>query len=81
MLTYGSLAMKKKWKNFLQSLPQEKIFLHRDEFAQEYSGSNLELPAILEEQDGNISTLISAQELNSVQALDQLIELMRERVS
>ena len=29
-ITYGPLSMKEEWTQFLETLPQEKVFLHKD---------------------------------------------------
>ncbi|MEP3050741.1 MAG: hypothetical protein ABJP48_13340 [Erythrobacter sp.] len=46
-VTYGTVSMRKIWKKFLDNLPMEKVFHHRDDFAAEYPGHSFPLPAIL----------------------------------
>lgn len=79
-ITYGPLSMKDEWKNFLESLPQKKIFLHKDEFQNMYpSEVDTELPAIFIDEKGEINLFISAQEVNAARNIGDLITLVNNK--
>ena len=79
MITYGALSMKDEWKAFLETLPFEKEFLHRDEFQKEHPEfKNTRLPAIYISQCTVIDILVSAEEINTqkdIVGLKKLIEV------
>ncbi len=76
-ITYGVLTPKEEWSNFLASLPQEKIFLHRDEFASKYPGKkSVALPAVFVERAGALSELITAEEMNKTKTITDIITLV-----
>jgi len=55
-VTYGPLKMKNEWKTFLDALPQEKVFMHRDEFHTTYPDkTDVPLPVILSEEDSTLN--------------------------
>ena len=77
MITYDLLEMKDGWKEFLDTLPQHKIFLHRDEFVKKYSRyAKVQLPAIFIISNGVVSELVSAQEINHKKNIIELKELL-----
>ncbi|MEX1000760.1 MAG: GTPase [Crocinitomicaceae bacterium] len=81
-LTYGSVKMKSKWKEFLESLPMDKEFYHKDEFLEKYPNKNIELPAVLiSEDESDPTTLLSAHQLADAEDLNQLIEMLQEKLS
>lgn len=78
MVTHGTMSMKKEWREFLNALPYNKEFLHRDEFFVKYSDllNKIDLPAILLERKGSVRLLLSAKEINDekdVRGLSSLI--------
>ena len=65
MVTYGALSMKDEWREFLDALPFEKEFLHRDEFQKQYPElESTKLPAIFISQNNSLTPLVSADEIN-----------------
>lgn len=72
-LTYGNLTMKKKWKEFIESLDLEAEFLHKDEFKNQFSDKDIQLPAVLSEEG---EVLITAPEINDQDSLEDLMSLM-----
>ena len=80
-MTYGPVAMRGRWRNFLARLPQTKRFYHRDDFAAAYPDSVVALPAILTRAPGHAPRLlVSAAELDAASGLEGLIEMMRVRL-
>ncbi len=78
--TYGMTGMLNKWRRFIQSLPVEKEFLHRNEFRKSYPEESTALPAVFKNEDDRISALITGEEINVCANLDELIELVDSRV-
>ncbi|MBD2840845.1 hypothetical protein [Erythrobacter rubeus] len=73
-LTYGPVAMRGQWRRFLGSIRMGVQFYHRDEFAKAYPTHSAQLPAILLAEHGNPARmLISADELNDMESLPELI--------
>jgi len=80
-LTYGWVSMHDRWRRFLDSLPNPKVFHHRDDFAAAFPGLAVELPAMLWASDGAApQVLVSATELDALPDLDALIALVEERL-
>lgn len=81
-LTYGWFAMHRPWRQFLDSLPHEKAYLHKDEISQALPGLDIDLPAILvaagSQRPGE---LVSAKELDALPDLEALIALVTERLA
>lgn len=81
-VTYGAVSMKGPWRNFLDSVPNAKRFYHRDDFAADFPGVAVPLPAILTHREGEEPVvLVTAAELDGAQDLAGLIELVRARLS
>ena len=81
-LTYGPVSMRGRWRRFLASLPHEKVFHHRDDFALAFPGLAVPLPAILlAEGKGPPQELVSAPELDASSDVRALIALVEERLA
>ena len=81
-LTYGFVAMHGRWRRFLDRLPQEKVFHHRDDVTRAFPGLSLALPAILIAEPGAAPrVLVSANELDALPDLAGLIALVEERLA
>ncbi len=81
-LTYGPVAMHRAWRLFLEQLPLEKAFHHRDDFARDFPGQQMDLPAILLREHGEaLEVLVGREELSAIAGLQELIELTRTRLA
>lgn len=59
-ITYPGITMQKDWQKFIESLPYEVIFLHKNEFRKQYPDhQDIQLPATFIEDAGAIKILIS----------------------
>ena len=77
MITYGPVSMRTPWRAFLDSLPNEKIFLHRDEFHKKYPNSiDIALPAVLADSAGGFEVVVSADEINHVTDAEALKKIL-----
>lgn len=75
-ITFGLTSMRSEWKEYLDQLPQEKIFLHRSEFRNQYPQLNdHQLPAIFL-KDPEMTELISSDEFKKINSIDELMKVM-----
>ena len=82
--------MKKDWKEFINKLnvPVEFLkkdkfsleFLHRDEFKEKYDMPNAKFPSAYLHSDSKLRLFISQDEMNSVNTLDELMELVNQKI-
>lgn len=81
-ITYGALSPNEEWSSFLATLPQEKVFLHRDEFRSLYPDKKgIALPAIFIRQDGTLATLVTADKINNTKTIGDLVALVTNALS
>ena len=77
-ITYGALSVKKEWAEFIDKLPFETEFLHRDEFQTRFD-DKAELPAVFMLENDAIQPFISAEQMNQMD-LKQLKNAIAEEV-
>ncbi|MBK8710951.1 MAG: hypothetical protein IPL97_03550 [Niastella sp.] len=70
-LTYGNFSMKLEWKSFIERLPMKTGFMHKDEFEKQYH-IKTSLPAVFISSKGVVKEIISQQQINSCQTLEEL---------
>lgn len=80
MLTFGWLAMVPAWKRYLDDRPETVVELHRDEFHEQF-GDEWPLPAVFVREGRELSAVLSADEINRMETLEELIERMDEKLS
>ncbi|MEM8602037.1 MAG: hypothetical protein AAGF99_19130, partial [Bacteroidota bacterium] len=75
--TYGAFAMRRAWRDYLDSLGRPLVFLHRNEFLRDYPDrADLPLPVILTDSGPNDAApglLLDAAAINACGDLDALI--------
>lgn len=77
-LTYPFASMDKEWKKFITSLPYQAVFLHRDEFNEQYQNQkDTPLPAVFVEDSSGIRLLISDKEISKAKSISDLIEMTK----
>ena len=80
-ITYGNLGMKRGWRRFAQDLPLTAVSLHRDELTGRYATLLAEsLPAVFLEEGGEISSLVTAEELDETPDLPALRAMVSARL-
>jgi hypothetical protein len=80
-LTYGWVAMHRRWRRFLDGLAMAKVFHHKDDFAAAYPHIQVALPAILLAEEGAPpQVLVTAAELDALADLPALIALVEARL-
>lgn len=76
-LTYGSVYMKKEWREFLQTLSYPVYFLHRDEFRKRFSSmKNYSLPAVFVKREKKLEKLINSKQINDQDNIEGLMRLV-----
>jgi hypothetical protein len=77
-ITYPGVTMQTNWQKFVQSLPHEVVFLHRDEFHKYHPDQkDVKLPAVFAENASGLSPLISHTEINKAKNVGELIEIVK----
>lgn len=77
-ITYPGVTMQGDWRTFIQSLPHEIVFLHRDEFRKQYPNhKDSQLPVAFTESASGLSLLISHTEINKAKNVGELIETVK----
>lgn len=79
-VTFGLTGMKKEWKQYLSKLNYQTQFIHRDEFHDRYD-RNDRLPAVFLKKNDNLSLLISKEEIDSCDSVDELKKLVNNKIS
>ncbi|MCI0566382.1 GTPase [bacterium] len=81
-LTYPVAFVQKEWKKFVDSLPHEVSFLHRDEFHKQYpQQKGVPLPAVFTEDASEVDLLIPESEINKAQSIQELISIVKRSLS
>lgn len=78
-ITHSAFSMREEWKTFLQSIHHEMEFLHRDEWKQQHQDKADDLPAVYY-GDETVSLLLSSKEINQCQTLEELKQLIKDRL-
>lgn len=76
-LTHGYFSMRKRWGAFIESLPLDSEFLHRDQFRERYPEIDAALPAVFRHRDGKLVELLSARAIGDCRSLEELEERIR----
>lgn len=81
-VTYGPAQMRSGWKDYLDTLPYEKRFLHRDEFRSEFPNhAHVALPAIFQQTSENLTLLIDSKTLDTIQNWEDLKNILKEKLA
>lgn len=79
-LTFGTLREKQAWSKFVKTLGIETKFLHRDEFVRAYpSLESSRFPAVFLNTGKNLTLVISKEEIEKQNTLDELIKLVTSK--
>lgn len=81
-ISYGNLGMKREWKQFIEALPYEVEFPHRDELPNNYPTIvGTPLPAVFILKNEMPELLISAEKMNGAESIEGLKLLVTEALS
>ncbi len=79
-VTYSNFGMKDEWREFTKGLDQKVEFLHRDEFRERYGEKGYQFPASFVRTDSSLELLISSEEMNECDDLEEMIELVESKL-
>ncbi|MFX0002474.1 MAG: hypothetical protein ACFE9C_03490 [Candidatus Hodarchaeota archaeon] len=89
-VTFGAFGMKKDWKNFVNDLgvpvefkKKDKFkfeFLHKDEFSEKYDVADAKFPSAYILDESGLNLFISQDEMNAVNSIDELKDLVNQKV-
>lgn len=79
-LTHSTFGMHKSWQEFLNGLEIPVEFLHADELRNRYSVTDIPLPAIFTKQVDQLTVLIPADAINSCLTIDELKQLLTDKL-
>ena len=78
-ISYGNFTMKKKWSDYISSLPVRSTFTYKDKVS-EYGYNNIELPSIIFRNGSRSKVIVSSEEINKLKKIDQLINILSDRL-
>ena len=78
-ISYGNFTMKKKWSDYISSLPVRALFTYKDKVS-EYGYNNIELPSIIFRNGSSSKVIVSSEEINKLKKIDQLINILSDRL-
>lgn len=74
-VTFGPLSMKDEWRAYVEALPHDIEFLHRDEFKERFpKQTDAKLPALFIVENEQTKLCLSADDINKVKGVHELIE-------
>ena len=79
-LISSPVGIKKGWKRYIQELRVPARFLHHDEYEEEFGELLTPLPAVFLHTDRSRSLFISADELNRLQEVEDLMLLVSQKL-
>ncbi len=74
-LTHGTFRENPEWKAFRRKAGMQMLFLHRDEFEQQYD-MKFDYPVILKQGDA-LEVAVSKEQMGAFATLDELIEAVK----
>lgn len=81
-ITYGTVVIKQEWRDFIENSDIDMDFLHKDEFLDKYPGrKDVDFPAVFEKKDGSIKEVITAEEINKMNDVEDLKNKLEELIS
>ncbi|HEY9184175.1 MAG TPA: GTPase [Salegentibacter sp.] len=81
-LTHGLFSEEKAWKKYRKASDIEMYFLHLDEFRKKYAskfGYKYTFPIVLWEDEREMGILVSTEELEEMENVEELIALLESR--
>lgn len=80
MITHNYTGMRKAWKSYLETLPFEKDYFHKDEFLLSFPNLPHEnVPAIFYSSNGELEKVVTSKELENID-LAELTELLKNKL-
>lgn len=81
-ITYGAVAMRGEWRDWLKAQPFASEFYHRQDFARAYPAlARLPLPAILRRDDDELALLLGPEDMRADMAVAELIAALEAKLA
>lgn len=80
LLTHDTFTERSVWKSFREQHDVPMLFLHKDEYEQQYN-QTYPYPVILQERQGQQSVLMPASEINQITDVSALITAIASHLS
>ncbi|NIO08145.1 MAG: GTPase [Deltaproteobacteria bacterium] len=77
-LTYGNFSERDAWKQFRAESPDELVFLHKDEFENQYK-KEFSYPIVLADSNGELAEYLSTVVINKVTDVEDLISQLKSK--
>ena len=78
-ITYSTFSMEKNWANYIQGLPVKSVFTYKDKLVDRRLKKS-KLPAVFIRDAEKLDELISANEINNINDLEDLIRILDTRL-
>jgi len=78
-LTWGAVSMKSEWRQFINKLDTEVVFMHKNEFIRQY-GLDTKFPAAFMKIGEQLTDFIDAGEMDKLKSLEELKNLISEKM-
>ena len=79
-LTHTNFGMRRDWREFIETLGLPVEFLHADELKTRYGIENPALPAVYKKSGERLEILLDASAINSCRSVEELKELLLDRI-
>jgi hypothetical protein len=80
-ITHGVFKERDDWRQFIESLPIDSRFLHRDDFKRQYSNmGHLRLPVLLLRQGDDVEVLLDHERIAACRSVKELSNMILERL-
>ena len=79
-LSYGLVKENQAWKAFRENLQEEVVFLHRDEFEEQFA-QKFEYPILLRKTADEFAVLLSAEQFNALTDTKALIDSCKKVIA
>ena len=80
-ITFDTFSENKSWKAFRENSLLDMEFLHIDEFEKEYKNQAFTYPIILSKNNNHLSILLSAEAINKLGSVEDLISLIESELA
>lgn len=72
-LTHNTFIEDPKWAHFKEASDINMMFYHLNEFEMQFPEKRFDYPVVLKEYKGELQVVMSAQEINEIKSVDELI--------
>lgn len=80
-ITYGNTGMKSEWKSFVNDIPVPVVFLHKDEFYEQFNYPGAAFPCVYLQRGQRLDMLITSDEINECKDVDDLKLLLKDKLN